>query len=310
MADFAAEMPALNPGALIICGVVKKQPHGLFGGIRGKQTRWMELKIGTDSKPELVYYEHPKSTRSQEKGIVYLDGSVIETVHAHRAYELRISGASHAVGGGMGAAGERDDAKVVGDLLLEFQSVEVCAKWQAALRHSLSGNPDSSRSGIRQKHNESYKNYGDVSPRRVVSVAASDTVRAAVAAVRASAASLVAAPPAPDAHPEATRAIYHLIRASGLRARDAHPEATQAVYDLIKASALKAVDKHPVATGAILDLIFHPKPRDAMVHAVMKVRVADKDINDFKEVVLLMLTATRAEEGCATFPRAFVHVCR
>jgi hypothetical protein len=61
---------------------------------------------------------------SQVKGVVHLDGSVIETVHAHRAYELRISGASHAVGGGRGAAGERDNAKVVGDLLLEFQSVE------------------------------------------------------------------------------------------------------------------------------------------------------------------------------------------
>jgi hypothetical protein len=29
MADFAAEMPALKPGALIICGVVKKQPHDM-----------------------------------------------------------------------------------------------------------------------------------------------------------------------------------------------------------------------------------------------------------------------------------------
>jgi hypothetical protein len=46
MAATTAEMPILKPGALIICGVVKKQPHGLFRGIRGKQTRWMELMIG------------------------------------------------------------------------------------------------------------------------------------------------------------------------------------------------------------------------------------------------------------------------
>jgi hypothetical protein len=79
------------------------------------------------------------------------------------------------------------------------------------------------------------------------------------------------------------------------------------VYDLIKASALKAVDKHPVATRAILDLIFHPKPRDPVVHAVMRLTVDDKDLKEFKDVVLLMETATRAEEGCAASPSCFLH---
>jgi hypothetical protein len=306
MAATTAEMPILKPGALIICGVVKKQPHGLFGGIRGKQTRWMELKIGADSIPELLYYEHPKTAQSQVKGVVYLDSSVINTVKADRAYELHISGASHAVGGGRGAAGERDDAKVVGDFLLEFQSVEVCAKWEAAFRYAVSGLA-SSVSGKRQQHNDSYKNYSDISQRRVVVVAATDSIREAVAEAKASAASLAPAPPAPDSHPEATRAIHDLIRASGLKARDAHPEATRAVYDLIKASALKAVDKHPVATRTILDLIFHPKPRDPVVHAVMRLTVDDKDLKEFKDVVLLMETATRAEEGCAASPSCFLH---
>ncbi len=70
------------------------------------------------------------------------------------------------------------------------------------------------------------------------------------------------------------------------------------MYELINASAVKAADKQPVATGAILDLTCHANPLDAMMHAVMRVRADGKDIKDFKKVVLLMETATRAEEGC------------
>lgn len=70
------------------------------------------------------------------------------------------------------------------------------------------------------------------------------------------------------------------------------------MYELINASAVKAADKQPVATGAILDLTCHANPLDAMMHAVMRVRADGKDIKEFKEVVLLMETATRSEEGC------------
>ena len=223
------EWPPLTPGALIISGVAQKQPHGVFGGFRGKQTRWFELKIGKDSA-ELVYFEHPKTASSQAKGFVYLDSASVKFTKMGK--EIRISDASHNTGGGRGAAGERHEAHVVGDMLLEFQSVEVCEKWEAALQHSMSQlTPTAST-----KKGESYKNYGDKSPRNVhVSGDANRSTAPAAAPVKAA--------PAPDSHPEATRHIYDLLRKSALKARDANPEATRFVYNLVRASSHKAGSK-------------------------------------------------------------------
>jgi quinol monooxygenase YgiN len=39
----------------------------------------------------------------------------------------------------------------------------------------------------------------------------------------------------------------------------------------------------------------------------MRLTVDDKDLKEFKDVVLLMETATRAEEGCAASPSFFLH---
>jgi hypothetical protein len=237
--------PPLAPGALILSGIAQKQPHGVFSGFRGKQTRWFELKMSKETLPELVYYEHPKTSSSQAKGAVHLDSKSVKI--ARMGKEIRITGASHNTGGGRGAAGERNEAHVVGDMLLEFQALEVCEKWESALNYSMS------QLDPRPKQDDSYKNYGDKSPRR------DQPAAGAVSKSAPPAAASVKAAPAPDSHPESTRYIYDLIRLSGLKARDDHPEATRFVYDLIKKSTLKAVDKHPDATRAIVNLILHPK---------------------------------------------------
>jgi hypothetical protein len=63
-------MSAVVPGAVVLSGVVHKQPHGMFASVRSKQLRFMELKMRDDLAPMLIYYDHPKSDDSVPKGLL------------------------------------------------------------------------------------------------------------------------------------------------------------------------------------------------------------------------------------------------
>ena len=139
-------LPAIVPGAVIYSGAVQKQPHGLFGSMRGKQLRFIELKMCDDLTPVLMYYDHPKSDGAMAKGILILDrgnqGFRVTTFKERK--EIEIFSSLESQGPEAVALFVRSLASVVGsdphivsDLALAFESNSDLDAWVAALNHAL-----------------------------------------------------------------------------------------------------------------------------------------------------------------------------
>ena len=130
-------LPAVVPGAIILSGVVKKQPHGMFAAIRGKQLRFMELKMLHDLTPVLTYYDHPKSDASVPKGVMHLNQYINDSENEvwkikHDGERMEIELCVQQVPGQDGR-----DVHVVSDLLIALETSSEFDKWVAALNHAL-----------------------------------------------------------------------------------------------------------------------------------------------------------------------------
>ena len=130
-------LPAVVPGAIILSGVVKKQPHGMFAAIRGKQLRFMELKVLHDLVPVLTYYDHPKSDASVPKGVMHLNQYINDSENEvwkikHDGERMEIELCVQQVPGQDGR-----DVHVVSDLLIALETSSEFDKWVAALNHAL-----------------------------------------------------------------------------------------------------------------------------------------------------------------------------
>jgi hypothetical protein len=135
-------LPAVVPGAIILSGVVKKQPHGMFAAIRGKQLRFMELKVLHDLVPVLTYYDHPKSDASVPKGVMHLNQYINDSENEvwkikHDGERMEIELCVQQVPGQDGR-----DVHVVSDLLIALETSSEFDKWVAALNHALVLNID------------------------------------------------------------------------------------------------------------------------------------------------------------------------
>ena len=128
-------LPAVVPGAIILSGVVKKQPHGMFASIRGKQLRFMELKMLHDLTPVLTYYDHPKSDASVPKGVMHLNNdSETEGFKIKYLKELMEIEICSPQGPTQGQDGR--DVHVVSDLLIALETSSEFDKWAAALKNA------------------------------------------------------------------------------------------------------------------------------------------------------------------------------
>lgn len=138
-------MSAVVPGAIIHSGVVQKQPHGMFAGLRGKQLRFMELKLRDDLTPFLIYYDHPMSDASVPKGLLYLDmsfqGFAFTRFDERKEIELCSSLESQTaevvVAIRAGSDAHIANVRVVNDLLMAFESSSELNAWAEALNRAL-----------------------------------------------------------------------------------------------------------------------------------------------------------------------------
>jgi hypothetical protein len=139
-------LPAIVPGAVIYSGAVQKQPHGMFSSMRGKQLRFMELKMCDDLTPVLMYYEHPKSDAAVAKGILILDRSAedYKVSFFKERKEIEICSSLESQGPEAVASFVRSFASVVGsdphivsDLALAFETSSDYDAWVDALHHAF-----------------------------------------------------------------------------------------------------------------------------------------------------------------------------
>ena len=138
-------MSAVVPGAVILSGVVLKQPHGMFASVRGKQLRFMELKMRDDLAPMLIYYDHPKSDASVPKGLLYLDlsfqGFAITSFKERKEIEIcsSLEAQTPEVAAAMRAGADVHIANVhvASDLSIAFESSSELDAWAEALNRAL-----------------------------------------------------------------------------------------------------------------------------------------------------------------------------
>ena len=142
----AITLPAIVPGAVVYSGAVQKQPHGMFSSMRGKQLRFMELKMCDDLTPVLMYYDHPKLDAAVAKGLLILDSSFqgfnMSIFKERKEIEIRSpleSQDPEAVASFVRsfASVVGSDPHIVSDLALAFEASSDYDAWVAALNHAL-----------------------------------------------------------------------------------------------------------------------------------------------------------------------------
>ncbi len=107
----------------------------------------MELTMGDDLTPVLVYYEHPKLSDSVPKGVMFLDerfeGFDVTTFELRCEIQICSGLSSTHEGAQSVGLGLPSDVHVVTDLLIGFESSIDHAKWSSAIKHALLTDVDS-----------------------------------------------------------------------------------------------------------------------------------------------------------------------
>jgi hypothetical protein len=154
--DFVVEVV---PGAVIISGVAKKHGCGPLSGIgmRSKQTCYIELSVGDDLTPQLMYYNHLTRSPADRipKGVLFLDNPLVDIQIMHVTHKIVVSNASLGGNGRLGPLeGETiniagHEIRVKGKFSVSFDSQSECFKWETALKHAVAIFQDSLTAGLR-----------------------------------------------------------------------------------------------------------------------------------------------------------------